>query len=160
MALHRLKTSWQMWAHLPHDADWSITSYVQVMTVTTAEEAIVLTQALPEKLVSSCMLFFMRESIHPTWEHPSNCQGGCFSYKVSNKVIRETWAELCLLLAGESLSPDAGLMADVTGVSVSPKKGFCVLKIWMTSLAHQNPIKIVSTHLKPQGCMFKRHASD
>ena len=105
------------------------------------------------------MLFFMREAIQPIWEHPGNRDGGCFSYKISNKIVAETWWEICMLVAGESISADPALVKSITGVSVSPKKGFCVVKIWMANLAHQNPNKIECT-AKAAGCLFKRHSGD
>lgn len=159
MALHALQSRWQLWAHLPHDTDWSMDSYTSVMKLSHVEELLALTHALPEKLISTCMLFFMRDDVHPTWEDPRNKDGGCFSYKVPNKMVAETWNELWMLLAGETVG-EKTLAAAVTGLSVSPKKGFCVVKIWMTNSDHQNPAKIMSRLLKPQGCMFKRHNAD
>jgi len=159
MALHPLPSQWQLWAHLPHDNDWSMASYTSVMKLTYVEELIALTHAMPEKLIASCMLFFMRDTVHPTWEDPKNRDGGCFSYKVPNKSVADTWKELWMLLAGETVG-DKALAAAVTGLSVSPKKGFCVVKIWMTNSEHQNPTKIASRLLKPQGCMFKRHNAE
>ena len=155
MAFNPLRSRWQLWAHMPHETDWSMASYTPIMTITHVEELIALTHALPEKLVSCCMLFFMRESIHPTWEDPNNCNGGCFSYKVSNNVVPETWKELWGILAGETLDPE--LTSAITGMSVSPKKGFCVFKIWMKNTLHQDPTKIITKMLKSQGCIFKRH---
>ena len=159
MALHPLPSQWQLWAHLPHDSDWSMASYTPVMKLAHVEELLALTHALPDKLITNCMLFFMRDAIHPTWEDPKNRNGGCFSYKVPNKAVADTWKEAWVLLAGETVG-DKALAAAVTGLSVSPKKGFCVVKIWMTNSEHQNPVKIHSRLLKPQGCMFKRHNAD
>jgi len=154
---HKLRTTWQLWAHLPHDTNWGLDSYVNVMTAKHAEDLTSLKHTVPEKLVSSCMLFFMREAIDPIWEHPSNRDGGCFSYKISNKIVADTWWELCMLVAGESISTDSALTKAITGVSVSPKKGFCVVKIWMANLNHQNASKIECS-MKAPGCLFKRHS--
>ena len=33
------------------------------------------------------MLFVMRNGINPMWEDPKNKDGGCFSYKISNKNV-------------------------------------------------------------------------
>ena len=52
-----LYDKWVIWAHLPHDTDWSIGSYKKIMTLTTVEEAIALYRVIPEKLVKNCMLF-------------------------------------------------------------------------------------------------------
>ena len=35
---HPLYDKWVLWAHLPHDTDWSVTSYTKIMEVNTMEE--------------------------------------------------------------------------------------------------------------------------
>jgi len=62
-----LYDKWVLWAHLPHDTDWSIKSYKKIMTLSSVEEAVSLYRIIPEKLVNNCMLFLMREGISPTW---------------------------------------------------------------------------------------------
>jgi hypothetical protein len=155
---HPFQSEWMLWAHLPHDTVWTLASYTPIMKVGRVEELITLAHTLPEKLVTNCMLFFMRDPITPIWEDPKNRGGGCFSYKVVNKSVAETWRELMYLVAGETLTQDGGFNSCITGVSISPKKGFCILKIWMTNCAHQQPDKVRAASLKPTGCMFKRHA--
>ena len=157
MSFHPLGTQWMFWAHLPHDIDWSMASYIPIMKITYVEELITLAHTLPDKLVSSCMLFYMRGGIHPTWEDVHNRGGGCFSYKIANKSVPECWKDLSYAISGETLSDDAELNRAITGMSISPKKGFCILKIWMTNCSHQNPTMLKSGHLKAAGCIFKRH---
>ena len=65
---NKLSDKWTLWAHLPHDTDWSMKSYKQIYTVSTVEETIAITETLPQILVQNCMLFWMREGIKPTWE--------------------------------------------------------------------------------------------
>jgi translation initiation factor 4E len=92
--LHKLSDTWILWAHLPHDTDWSIKSYIKICSFTTIEETISIINVLPAKLVTNCMLFIMREGITPTWEDQRNRKGGCFSYKISNKDVSQAWKEL------------------------------------------------------------------
>jgi hypothetical protein len=103
------------------------------------------------------MLFFMRQGVAPMWEDPKNVKGGCFSYKVSNKNVPEAWRDVCYQLAGETLSPDRAFVQKVTGLSVSPKKGFCILKVWTTDVTYTKAEKISCAHLKNSECMFKLH---
>lgn len=159
---HRLADRWTMWAHLPHDTDWSITSYKKIYTIDTVEGAIAIAETIPEVLVKNCMLFLMREGIKPIWEDPKNRQGGCFSYKISNKNVFEVWKDLTYTLMGNSISTQPSFVANVTGITISPKKNFCIIKIWMSSCANQNPA-IVTTDVKglvSQGCLFKRHVPE
>lgn len=159
---HRLNDKWTMWAHLPHDTDWGITSYKKIYTIDTVEGAIAISETIPEVLVKNCMLFLMREGIKPIWEDPKNRQGGCFSYKISNKNVFEVWKDLTYVLMGNSISNQYSFVANVTGITISPKKNFCIIKIWMSNCANQNPA-IVTTDVKglaSQGCLFKRHVPE
>ena len=65
---HKLSDTWILWAHLPHDTDWSIKSYIKICSFNTVEETISIINVLPSILVTNCMLFLMREGITPTWE--------------------------------------------------------------------------------------------
>lgn len=152
--MHSLSEKWVLWAHLPHDTDWSMNSYISVMTVTYVEELITLIHTLPESLLSSCMFFLMKENINPVWEDPSNKQGGCFSYKI-NQSMTECWRNATYSMVGKTMSKEKGFQESITGISISPKKNFCILKVWMTSCMFQDASKI--TILKPNGCIFKKH---
>ena len=46
------------------------------------------------------MLFIMKTGITPMWEDPKNREGGCFSYKITNKFVVDVWKKLSLLLCG------------------------------------------------------------
>ena len=152
--MHALSEKWVLWAHLPHDADWSMNSYIPVMTVTYVEELISLIHTLPESLLSTCMFFLMKEKINPVWEDPSNKQGGCFSYKIT-QTIADCWRNTSFSMIGKTLSKEKGFQDAINGISISPKKNFCILKVWMSSCAFQDASKI--TLLKPNGCIFKKH---
>jgi translation initiation factor 4E len=159
---HPLHDKWTLWAHLPHDTDWSIHSYKKIFTVSTVEEGIAITETLPEVLVKNCMLFIMREGIKPVWEDVQNRNGGCFSYKIANKSVYEVWREMSYVLMGESIGQEAAFSAGVTGITISPKKNFCIVKIWMRDCKNQNP-NVVSTEIKgitPFGCLFKKHTPE
>lgn len=159
---HQLTNRWTLWAHLPHNTDWSITSYIPIATFTTVEDTLAVTETLPSVLVENCMLFIMKEGIKPTWEDPRNRNGGCFSYKVSNKNVYKVWKDLTYVVAGESISKNTGFVSCVSGITISPKKNFCILKIWMSDCNHQNPgvITLDVKGLTAQGCIFKKHTPE
>ena len=159
---NKLSDKWTLWAHLPHDTDWSIKSYKQIFTVSNVEETIAITETLPPILVQNCMLFWMREGIKPTWEDPKNRNGGCFSYKVVNKTVFDSWKELTYSILGNTVSKQMSFVDKVTGFTISPKKNFCIIKIWMADCSNQNPA-IVTNEIKgivSQGCIFKKHAPE
>lgn len=160
--IHKLKYKWNLWAHLPQDPDWTSKSYKKIFQFTNIEETIAITESLPENLVKNCMLFIMKDSIIPMWEDPKNRNGGCFSYKVSNKHVYEVWRDLTYVLVGDSISNNSGFVNNVTGITISPKKNFCIVKIWMTNCDYQNPqvVTIDVKNLISQGCLFKKHTPE
>lgn len=156
---HLLNKKWKLWAHLPHDTDWTLNSYKPIYTFSTVEETIAICETLPEILVKNCMLFVMCDGITPIWEDPKNRNGGCFSYKISNKNVYEVWKELTYVLVGETISSVPGFVNSVTGITISPKKNFCIIKIWLQNCDYQNP-NVVTNDVNciiPQGCLFKKH---
>ena len=159
---HKLQSIWNLWAHLPHDTDWSVGSYKRIFKFKHVEDAIAITETLPEILVKNCMLFIMRDGIMPIWEDPRNRSGGCFSYKISNKMVYDVWRDLTFVLLGGTISNNNSFVQSVTGITISPKKNFCIIKIWMTDCNFQNPAVVSSEvkNLSPQGCLFKKHTPE
>jgi hypothetical protein len=137
-------------------------SYKQIFTVSTVEETIAITETLPPILVQNCMLFWMREGIKPTWEDPKNRNGGCFSYKVVNKIVYDSWKEITYSTVGNSLSKQTSFVDKVTGITISPKKNFCIIKIWMADCSNQNPAIVINEikGISSQGCIFKKHSPE
>ena len=157
-----LSDKWTLWAHLPHDTDWGINSYKNIYTMQTVQETIAVTETLPDILVKNCMLFLMRDGVKPIWEDPKNRDGGCFSYKIPNKNVYDVWKELTYVVVGNSVSANSSFVNSVVGITISPKKNFCIIKIWMSNCKNQNP-SLVSSSVKgisPQGCLFKKHTPE
>ena len=160
--IYKLKNKWNLWAHLPQDSDWTVKSYKKISQFKSIQDVIGITELLPEGLVKNCMLFIMKDGITPMWEDSKNRNGGCFSYKVSNKNVFEVWRDLTYVLVGETLSSNATFVNSISGITISPKKNFCIVKIWMTNCDHQNPQVVTCDvkHLIPQGCLFKKHTPE
>jgi hypothetical protein len=159
--LHELSDSWILWAHLPHDTDWSLKSYMKIYEFNTVEQAITITETLPPVLVTNCMLFLMRKGINPIWEDERNRNGGCFSYKIPNKDVPDAWKQLSYSLVGETMSDDKKLLPDINGITISPKKNFCIIKVWLANCSFQDAAVIREVHgITSHGCLFKRHVPE
>ena len=158
---HALSCGWTLWCHLPHDTDWSLKSYIKLHSFNTVEHAVSVTEMLPPKLVMNCMLFLMREGITPIWEDVRNRNGGCFSYKVINKDVQDCWRQLTYALVGNSISSNQALLPTVNGITISPKKNFCIVKIWLANCKFQNAAVITElVGITPHGCLFKKHTPE
>lgn len=100
---------------------------MEVATFATVEEFWTVFAKLPPDNFHMGMFFFMRNDIKPTWEDPANAKGGCWSYKIPMRHVYSVWKNMAALLVGESLSMSPMLL---NGLSISPKRGFCIIKVW------------------------------
>lgn len=153
---------WNLYYHLPQDSDWTKTGYKIIMdNISYVEEVNSLIKTINENIVKNCMLFVMRHNIFPTWEDPLNKAGGCFSYKIPNKNVYPVWNQLFKLLCSEKLSNKDEISKHINGITISPKKNFCIVKIWLDCIAYQDPdiIKTIE-NLNNNGCLFKQHVAE
>tara|TARA_B100001121_G_C18679971_1_gene618084 strand:+ start:661 stop:1191 length:531 start_codon:yes stop_codon:yes gene_type:complete len=154
-----LNDEWTLWAHLPHDTNWNLDSYKKISDINSVESALMLFENLPEVMIKNCMLFLMRKGIQPIWEDPKNRNGGCFSYKINNKIVPNCWKSLSYILLGETLTNEK-ISNIVTGITISPKKNFCIIKIWLSNCDNNDPSIIADIEgLARHGCLFKKHIS-
>jgi len=159
---HALLGKWNLFYHLPQDKNWGLSSYKVIMdNIDTAEKTVGIVEALSYNVIKHCMLFVMRDGIAPMWEDPRNRNGGCFSYKVINRYVPEVWKCLFYALCGETLCKDPKHNHLVTGITISPKKNFCIIKIWLTDYSLQDGAAIITIpNLEKQGVAFKKHAPE
>jgi len=156
---HGLNDKWDLYYHLPNEKNWDLSGYTVIMkSIDTVEKVILLNESITEHVVKNCMFFVMREGITPMWEDCKNRNGGCFSYKVINKQVYEVWRNLFYMLCGESLCSEIALNKHVNGITISPKKNFCIIKIWFDVSTYQDPNIINDVpNLSKNGCLFKKH---
>ena len=159
--VHRpLNCDWTLWIHLPHDTKWDIDSYKNIYKFNTVEDGIALIENMNEKLVINCMLFVMRNNILPLWEDQNNINGGSISYKINNKNVYTVWKKLLYALIGETLALTDDIQTKINGITISPKKNFCIIKIWLNSCEEkvQNPLNIkIIEDINNISTIFKKH---
>ena len=151
---------WVLYAHLPRDTSWKLTSYRRVYGFNSLEDGVAITKALHEVIIKNCMLFLMRAHVEPRWEDVNNKEGGCFSFKVLNRQVVQAWRNLFYCAIGESIFTPAAeaLNRKVTGITISPKKSFCIVKVWLSDCKTQTVAALSEIPgLSADGCLFKRH---
>lgn len=118
--------------HDPFDNDWNISSYKKIQDIGSVKEFWSIQKAF-ENHIHNGMFFLMREHIFPCWDDPLNKDGGCLSIKVIKQDVEFFWKELSICLLGETLLVDekSKYFDHVNGISTSPKKNFCIIKIWL-----------------------------
>jgi Eukaryotic initiation factor 4E len=154
-----LAFAWNIYYHLPQDKNWTMESYVPIYeNICCLNSLITINEAISDNIIKYCMLFVMKKGITPMWEDKANRDGGCFSFKVINKVVPDVWRTLMYLVCGNSLTKNAAHMQLVNGITISPKKNFSIIKVWMRDCSLQDP-EIMETipNLIKTGCVFRKH---
>jgi hypothetical protein len=135
---HNTFNSWIVWYHNPSDTDWSTKSYKDIIEISSIEDYCVLKNSwdlcLPK--VSEGMFFLMRKidektCVYPKWEDKNNIQGGCWSFKIPKEKCRDVWFNLMKYILGECLIHADIDYSIINGISISPKKNFSIVKIWL-----------------------------
>lgn len=154
----KLPHEWLFYLHLQEDSDWSIKSYIDMTEIHTVEDAVLLNDEISYDLIKKTMMFLMKKDILPIWEDEHNKDGGCFSYKILNKDVETVWQNVYYTLIGKSITKDISDHDLINGVTLSPKKKFCILKIWMRDCTLNDPnIFIDINNMNPSGCIFRKH---
>ena len=153
-----LRNSWTFYLHLHDTHEWNLSSYNNILNFQSVEDAILLNDEIHYDLIKKSMMFLMKDDIKPMWEDDHNKHGGCFSFKVLNKDVEQVWKEVYFNVIGSSITKDKKYQANINGITLSPKKKFCILKIWMKNCDLKDPNLFITIHnLTSEGCLFKKH---
>lgn len=124
---------WSLYFHDPSNSDWTLPSYIRICDVTNLAMYDALTKHMSTNLHLG-MFFLFRESVFPCWDDPGNINGGSLSFKVMKNDVGRFWSDLCKkMLSDDIIAPSmrgSAAAEVVTGMSISPKKNFCIIKVW------------------------------
>ena len=141
---NKLNTKWVVWYHNPIDKSWSRESYKHILELEHIEDLLILNKSWETYLpkLTNAMYFVMRQingkNIYPQWEDINNKYGGYWSFKVSNDNVNDIWYKLSKYLVGETICKNNYDPLMITGISISPKKTFCIVKIWNNNCKYKN----------------------
>lgn len=111
---------------------------------------------MPDKFFLNSVLFLMRKGTSPMWEDKTHRKGGYFSFKVPNKHVGSVARQLAYAMVGETLGTLREFNRNISGLSISPKKGSCTIKVWMCTAEYQSAQLITApiSNLSLSGCIF------
>jgi len=134
-----LQSFWNLYFHDPFDNNWDKKSFYNIYTLNTISDFWDIFNSL-KPFLNSGMFFFMRNNIIQLWEEPENKKGGYISYKIpNNNFINEIEKILIMVLSENTLKSE--YINDyhiVNGISISPKKNFSIIRIWLGSMKYNN----------------------
>ena len=119
---------WTLYYHDPNNNDYSLASYIELFTVTNVPEFWMIVDGIPDKMWESGMFFFMRKGIPPLWDAIENDKGGAWSKKVDAVDTHAVFIDCMVHCIAESLLKSKNEV--VSGVTVSPKGQFHIVKVW------------------------------
>jgi hypothetical protein len=100
----------------------------------------------------------MRGDTSPLWENKVNIRGGSYCLKITRKNAIEVFQRY---LAAAALGQGAVDPAnEIVGVTISPKKGFCIIKIWnLNCKAFGKPTDLPLLHeeVKHEEILYRPH---
>lgn len=152
-----LNDCWALYFHDPANDSWDERSYQLLHTLSAVEDWVHADNAFSELWLNG-MFFVMREHIRPMWEDSHNSSGGCLSFKVNKPDAKEYWFQLCaktigeVLLRNEKLDPNS-----INGISISPKRTFCILRVWLSKQIEPENFHLETPHYTQ--VLYKPHIS-
>ena len=151
----RLPNKWILWYHNPLDTKWTLSSYKVLYNINSIQDFWKIFSFLDNNIVENSMLFLMKDNVEPLWEHENNINGGCWSFKISKGNLKSSWEELSVKLTSETLCKESKI---INGISISPKKTFCIIKIWNNN-KNKNKSALLNkvNNLSFDSCIYKAH---
>ena len=122
--------TWRAYVHHPNDSRWTRESYAPLGMLSCVSDMWTLWNSC-ESVVDRTMMFIMREHVFPVWDDPACIEGSIGSAIVPQKDALAAFQDLACRALGEVLMRSSLDWADLNGVSIAPKNGFCVVKVWM-----------------------------
>ena len=152
---YKLNNKWTLWYHSLKNKNWDNKSYVKVIELNTLLDYKLLEDIMRINHLQNGMFFLMKNDIFPTWEDPKNRMGGCISFKYDNNILKE-WLKVLLLCITDNLSD---YNKEINGLSISPKKEFNILKVWIKNDSNDYKILIkqYEPYMKLDKCVYKKH---
>jgi hypothetical protein len=152
---YNLKNKWVLWYHSLKNKSWDNKSYIKVIEIKSLYDYKLLEEIMRINHLQNGMFFLMKNDIFPTWEDPKNRMGGCISFKYDNNILNE-WLKILLVCITEDLSEYNN---EINGLSISPKKEFNIIKVWIKDdkKDYRILIKEYEPFMKLDKCIYKKH---
>lgn len=126
--MNTLLDEWNLYYHDPNDKDYSEQSYINLMTIKTANDFWDIFDVIKKEKWTTGMFFLMRKGYRPLWDAPENAKGGIWTKKVDVQETYDVFLDCMVHALAERLLKQNNEC--IVGVSISPKSTFHILKYW------------------------------
>jgi len=159
MGNYELNTSWDLWYHSIDNKNWSNGSYKFLYKIKNLYDIRFLKENIEQNYLQNGMFFIMREDIFPTWEDPENREGCSVSFKVPASKLQDEWNNFVEKVLTEDILKDTDKYEEINGVSISPKREFNIIKLWLRNNVdnHTEFIKEYPIYITKERSITKKH---
>jgi len=161
-----------MYYHATYDNEWGTGSYKMLGSLSTFSELwgalkhiegefphgmYFLMKGIPNPEVPGAPLKWDKGNHAPLWEHKYNNLGGAYCIKVDRDALDVFQQYAAAAILGEVTTNPAN---PIIGVTISPKKGFYILKLWNLSaddFHDPRDIKLLPASVKASDILYRPH---
>lgn len=163
---------WSLYYHATQDSEWHAGSFAYLGTFTSFPELwgglkriethfphgmYFLMKGVPQAGTHGRDTKWERGHHPPLWEHRYNNLGGAYCVKVEKEALNVFQHYAAAAILGEVTKDPAN---PIIGVTISPKKGFSILKLWNLSADTFNDpkdVKLLPVAVKTPDILYRRH---
>jgi len=149
---------WTVYYHDPEDSSWDAHSYKKIYVPDSWEMLGTILHQLGTFKLMNGLVRIMRGQISPLWEDHANIRGGSYCLKIRRACAVDVFKRYVAAAALNRATSDPA--NEITGVTISPKKGFCIIKILNRSCTQFNSpsdIAILHPDVKHSEILYRRN---
>ena len=135
-----IQDTWKIWYHSSKNSSWNNQSYKNIFDITNLYDLKYFIDVVNINHIKTGMFFIMRDNIFPTWEDKENRYGCCISYKIYDNIIKNKLKFIMSEILLENLKFKKN---KINGISIVPKKNYCIIKLWLKNNIRRDEIKYV-----------------
>lgn len=122
--------SWTIYFHSPEEVKWTLNTFVSLGSMKTWRDFWTIIDLVKIETFTEGMFFMMKDPYPPLWESHHHITGGCYSFRCQKKESHDIFINhmIACMLGNVVNNPEN----KISGISISPKKGFNIIKVWNT----------------------------
>ena len=151
--------SWTFYFHESDDKSWGAESYKKIHVAASWEGMGTLLREMGPARIMGGVLKVMRGETSPLWENKVNIRGGAYCLKIPRRTAVEVFTRYLAAAAADCATTDPA-RNQIVGVTISPKRGFCIIKLWnLDASKYKDPEDIAILHddVKTAEILYRPH---
>jgi hypothetical protein len=136
--------TWTLYFHSPEEIKWTLNTFISLGSMKTWHDFWNIIETLKVESLSDGMFFMMRDPSPPLWESHHHIRGGCYSFRCQKKDASDIYLNYIIasMIGILTVNPENR----INGISISPKRGFNIIKIWNTDAQKFNDLSNINTN--------------